>query len=124
MSRSLHQPSQAASTAGRRASAWPVCSSGAFEFDPEHCPRGGGDRRLSGETAGLGVSSGCNAKLSIVEAASICDGIIKGLKHPEWPLDPWAALKRLMLLTMQQVASAPAAPRGTATPRLQLVLNA
>ena len=60
----------------------------------------------------------------LVEAASICDGIIKGLKHPEWPLDPWAALKRLMLLTMQQVASAPAAPRGTATPRLQLALNA
>ena len=62
MSRSLHQPSQAASTAGRRASAWPVCSSGAFEFDPEHCPRGGGDRRLSGETAGLGVSSGSLCK--------------------------------------------------------------
>ena len=60
----------------------------------------------------------------LVEAASICDGIIKGLKHPEWPLDPWAALKRLMLLTMQQVASAPAAPRGTTTPRLQLALNA
>ena len=62
MSRSLHQPSQAASTVGRRASAWPVCSSGAFEFDPEHCPRGGGDRRLSGETAGLGVSSGSLCK--------------------------------------------------------------
>lgn len=60
----------------------------------------------------------------LVEAASICDGIIKGLKHPEWPLDPWAALKRLMLLTMQQVASAPAASRGTATPRLRLALNA
>ena len=69
-------------------------------------------------------AAGRYAKLSIVEAASICDGIIKGLKHPEWPLDPWAALKRLMLLTMQQVASAPAAPRGTATPRLQLALNA
>lgn len=60
----------------------------------------------------------------LVEAASICDGIIKGLKHPEWPLDAWAALKRLMLLTMQQVASAPAAPRGTAASRLRLALNA
>jgi len=61
----------------------------------------------------------------LVEAASICDGIIKGLKHPEWPLDAWAALKRLMLLTMQQVTSSPtAAPRGTAPIRLQLALNA
>ena len=60
----------------------------------------------------------------LVEAASICDGIIKGLKHPEWPLDPWAALKRLMLLTMQQVAAVPAAPRGTAASRLRLALNA
>ena len=31
----------------------------------------------------------------LVEAASICDGLIKGLKHPHWPLDAWAALKRL-----------------------------
>ncbi len=59
----------------------------------------------------------------LVEAASICDGIIKGLKHPEWSHDAWAALKRLMLLTMQQVASAPAA-RGTTVPRLRLALNA
>ena len=41
----------------------------------------------------------------LVAAASTCDGIIKGLKHPEWPHDPWAALKRLMLLTLQQVAT-------------------
>jgi DNA polymerase III subunit delta len=48
----------------------------------------------------------------LVEAASTCDGIVKGLKHPEWPLDAWAALKRLMLLTMQQVAVSAPAPRG------------
>jgi DNA polymerase III subunit delta len=62
----------------------------------------------------------------LVEAASICDGIIKGLKHPEWPLEPWAALKRLMLLTMQQVVSSgSAASRGLAPPpRLQLALHA
>jgi DNA polymerase-3 subunit delta len=55
----------------------------------------------------------------LVEAASICDGIIKGLKHPEWPLDPWAALKRLTLLTMQHLApSGPGvANRGAAAPR-------
>ena len=62
----------------------------------------------------------------LVEAASTCDGIIKGLKHPEWPLDAWAALKRLMLLTMQQVvvvgqhrvARRSADPRATRAARL------
>ena len=61
----------------------------------------------------------------LVEAASICDGIIKGLKHPEWPHDPWAALKRLMLLTLQQVAATPTpSPRGSLPVRLQLALQA
>jgi DNA polymerase III subunit delta len=62
----------------------------------------------------------------LVEAASTCDGIIKGLKHPEWPLDAWAALKRLMLLTMQQVVSSGhAASRKPTTPaRVQLALHA
>jgi DNA polymerase-3 subunit delta len=62
----------------------------------------------------------------LVQAASLCDGVIKGLKHPEWPLDPWAALKRLMLLTLQQVASAPA-PQGmrpAPAARMQLALQA
>jgi len=61
----------------------------------------------------------------LVEAASICDGIIKGLKHPEWPLDAWAALKRLMLLTMQPlVPSGGGESRGAAPRRTQLALNA
>ena len=60
----------------------------------------------------------------LVEAASICDGIIKGLKHPDWPLDGWAALKRLMLLTLQQVAAPPTAARGTKPARVQLALHA
>ena len=60
----------------------------------------------------------------LVEAASICDGIIKGLKHPDWPLDGWAALKRLMLLTLQQVAASPVAARGTKPARVQLALHA
>jgi DNA polymerase III subunit delta len=46
----------------------------------------------------------------LLQAASTCDGIVKGLKHPDWPQDPWQALKRLMLLVMQQVtAGKPAA---------------
>jgi len=60
----------------------------------------------------------------LVEAASTCDGIVKGLKHPQWPLDPWDALRRLALLLVQAVASPPA-PRGKAPllragPRLAL----
>jgi DNA polymerase III subunit delta len=60
----------------------------------------------------------------LVQAASVCDGVIKGLKHPEWPLDPWSALKRLMLLVMQQVVSAPGSrAAATAAPKLQLALQ-
>lgn len=32
---------------------------------------------------------------ALVDAAAICDGIVKGLPHPLWPRDPWAALARL-----------------------------
>jgi DNA polymerase-3 subunit delta len=61
----------------------------------------------------------------LVEAASTCDGIIKGLKHPDWPLDAWSALKRLMLLTMQLVLSSgsPASRKPTLA-RVQLALHA
>ena len=60
----------------------------------------------------------------LVEAASLCDGIVKGLKHPQWPLEPWEALTRLALMLVQAV-TAPVAPRGKssssrATPRLAL----
>jgi DNA polymerase III subunit delta len=61
----------------------------------------------------------------LVQAASVCDGVIKGLKHPDWPLDAWSSLKRLVLLTLQQVTSAPTAPARSATgARLQLALQA
>jgi DNA polymerase-3 subunit delta len=53
----------------------------------------------------------------LVEAASVCDGLVKGLRHADWPLDPWDALKRLVLMLLQAVA---VAPRGGATPRLAL----
>ena len=59
----------------------------------------------------------------LVQAASVCDGVIKGLKHPDWPLDAWSALKRLALLVLQQVASAPGPARGAPAPKLQLVLS-
>jgi DNA polymerase III subunit delta len=60
----------------------------------------------------------------LVQAASVCDGVIKGLKHPEWPLDPYAALKRLTLLMLQQLVSAPGARGAAPASRLQLALTA
>ena len=54
----------------------------------------------------------------LLAAASICDGVIKGLKHPLWPLEPWLALIRLALLLVQAVALPAPAPRGAlAAPR-------
>jgi DNA polymerase III subunit delta len=40
-----------------------------------------------------------------IESASVCDGLIKGLKHPHWPLDAWDGLKRLALMVTQHTAS-------------------
>jgi DNA polymerase III subunit delta len=48
----------------------------------------------------------------LLEAASICDGICKGLKHPEWPSDPWAAVQRWVSMLMHaQQQTQPAVPR-------------
>jgi len=46
----------------------------------------------------------------LVTAASVCDGIAKGLKHPDWPHEPWSALRRLVLMMLQ--LAAPQAPRA------------
>jgi len=45
----------------------------------------------------------------LVHAASIVDGIVKGLPHPAWPRDPWQALSRLTLMVCKTV-SRPAKP--------------
>ncbi len=36
-----------------------------------------------------------------LDAASTCDGLVKGLRHPDWPDEPWAALRRLVLLMLE-----------------------
>ena len=51
----------------------------------------------------------------LLDAASICDGIAKGLKHPDWPHEPWAALRR-WVLSMLEVSTA----KGRIAPRLAL----
>jgi DNA polymerase-3 subunit delta len=40
----------------------------------------------------------------LVQAASLCDGLVKGLKHPGWPADPWDGLRRLTLMLLQPLA--------------------
>lgn len=37
----------------------------------------------------------------LVGAASECDGVLKGLRHPQWPAEPWDALRRLVLMVLQ-----------------------
>jgi len=58
----------------------------------------------------------------LVEAASECDGVVKGLKHPAWPLEPWDAVRRLALLVVQAVAPGPS-PRGRTGAMLHLALD-
>ena len=54
-----------------------------------------------------------NGLAALLEAAQVCDGLVKGLRHPDWPLDAWEALRRLVLMLIEQLAgSAPPASRG------------
>jgi DNA polymerase III subunit delta len=41
---------------------------------------------------------------ALLQAASICDGLIKGLKHPRWPLDPWEGLRRLAWMMLSELS--------------------
>jgi DNA polymerase-3 subunit delta len=59
----------------------------------------------------------------LVEAAQVCDGIVKGLKHPGWPYDAWDALRRLVLMLMQPL-NHPPAPPGRAPVMRRLALEA
>ncbi len=64
-----------------------------------------------------------NALAQLLHAAQVCDGLIKGLKHPDWPLEPWDGLKRLVLMVLQSTSVATGATRGRAVvvpPRLAL----
>lgn len=36
---------------------------------------------------------------------------MKGMRHPQWPADPWDGLKRLLLIGLQYTAT-PAGARG------------
>jgi DNA polymerase-3 subunit delta len=34
--------------------------------------------------------------------------VLKGLRHPDWPIEPWDALRRLVLMMLQALR-----PEGT-----------
>ncbi|MFY8086721.1 MAG: DNA polymerase III subunit delta [Rubrivivax sp.] len=62
----------------------------------------------------------------LLMAAAVCDGVAKGLKRPDWPAEPWEALRRLALMALHFSRPA-AAPRTAAAPgarRLPLALPA
>ena len=59
------------------------------------------------------------AAARLVSAAAVCDGVAKGLRRPDWPEDPWAALRRLVLMTMHFTS----APSATRAGRPSLVLS-
>jgi DNA polymerase III subunit delta len=40
-----------------------------------------------------------------LQAAQVCDGLAKGLRHPDWPSDAWAGLRRLVLMVLQHTAA-------------------
>jgi DNA polymerase III subunit delta len=60
----------------------------------------------------------------LVEAASACDGIVKGLVRPDWPNDGWQALRRLVLMVLEAVAAPGARGRHEGAPASRLALRA
>ena len=50
---------------------------------------------------------GSTAIAELVEAAQVCDGLVKGLEHPDWPRDPWDGLQRLALMVCERASAVP-----------------
>ena len=48
----------------------------------------------------------------LLQAAHLVDGIVKGLKQPDWPDNGWQALQRLALLLCRQCAGPAPQPRA------------
>jgi DNA polymerase III subunit delta len=60
------------------------------------------------------------ALAEMLQAAQVCDGLVKCLRHPDWPADPWDGLRRLVLLLVQHTT----APSRRDAPPLRLALQA
>ncbi|MDM0036566.1 DNA polymerase III subunit delta [Variovorax sp. J22P271] len=48
----------------------------------------------------------------MLRAAHVVDGIVKGLKQPDWPANGWQALQRLALMLCRACGPAASAPRA------------
>jgi DNA polymerase-3 subunit delta len=59
----------------------------------------------------------------LLQGAHVCDGIVKGLRDPAWPAEPWQALRQLALLTIQALRP-PLQARRDGAPAPPLVLRA
>jgi DNA polymerase-3 subunit delta len=59
----------------------------------------------------------------LLNAAQVCDGLVKGLKHPDWPSDPWEGLERWLLMTLERTSVTPSGPRGRAVVVTRLALG-
>ena len=77
----------------------------------------GAKERLFERAVGV-ASEGALAEL--LAAAQVCDGLVKGLRHPDWPIDPWEGLKKLALMMLQHTAAKPSAGRSIVMQRLAL----
>jgi DNA polymerase-3 subunit delta len=61
----------------------------------------------------------------LLAAAATCDGIVKGLAHPQWPAGAWPALRQWTLMLLHSCAPREAAaPTAGSSPRRSLVLRA
>lgn len=49
---------------------------------------------------------------TLLVAARWCDGLAKGLRHPQWPTDAWQGLRRLVLMTLQATSRMPRGGRA------------
>lgn len=61
-----------------------------------------------------------HAVAALLQAAQVCDGLVKGLRHPDWPTDAWDGLKRLVLMTVQHTAVASGPGKSRVSPTLAL----
>jgi DNA polymerase III subunit delta len=61
-----------------------------------------------------------NAVAALLQAAQVCDGLVKGLRHPDWPTDAWDGLKRLVLMTVQHTAATSGQGKSRVSPSLAL----
>lgn len=59
----------------------------------------------------------------LLAAAQVCDGLVKGLRHPQWPTGAWDALRRLALMVLQATSAPPTSRARPAGPPPRLALG-